>query len=417
MAALAEANLAARGRAAARALAKLDRGRKDAALEEIAVALVAHSAPILAANAADVADARANGTASALLDRLTLDAPRLAALAASSRAIAALPDPCGEVVEGRTLASGLDVTRVRVPLGRVLVVYEARPNVTIDVTGLCLKSGNVALLRGSRLSRRTDEALLAAVHEALPLAGVPTDAVIFLAISRDELGALVGSADAADVVVPRGGEGLKDFLLRHSRIPVLAAGGGNCHVFVDASADPAMAGAIVANAKTQRPGVCNAAETLLVHVDAAAQLPGLLARLAGLGVELRACARTRAAAPGVSLTEASEEDYATEFLDLVLAVRVVDSLDDALAHIARYSTGHSEAIVTASLDSADRFLREVDSACVYVNASTRFTDGGEFGMGAEIGNSTSRLHVRGPIGLRDLTTTKYLLRGDGQVRA
>jgi len=416
MAALADADVATRGRAAARTLAALGRAQKDAALHEAAAALGAASAEILDANAEDVAAARASGTATSLLDRLTLDGRRLAALQASTTAIAALPDPCGEVVEGRRLENGLDVVRVRVPLGRVLVVYEGRPNVTVDVAGLCLKAGNVALLRGSRLSRRTDAALLRAVHAGLARAGVPEDAAIPLELSRDDLAALVAGGEAADVVVPRGGEGLKHFLLEHSRIPVLAAAGGNCHVYVDASADAAMAEAIVVNAKVQRPGVCNAAETLLVHAAAAAQLPRLLGTLSARGVELRGCERTRAAAPGVDVAPAGDDDYATEFLDLVLAVRVVDSLDEAIEHVARFSTGHSEAIVTDSVAAAERFVREVDSACVYVNASTRFTDGGEFGMGAEIGNSTSRLHARGPIGLRDLTTTKYVVRGTGQVR-
>jgi glutamate-5-semialdehyde dehydrogenase len=416
MAAIADADIATRGRAAARALATLGRDRKDAALHAAAAALGDARAEILEANAEDVAAAREAGTATALLDRLTLDDARLAVLRSSTIAIAALPDPCGEVVEGRRLDNGLDVARVRVPLGRVLVVYEGRPNVTVDVAGLCLKSGNVALLRGSRLSRRTDAALLRAVHAGFAAADVPEDAAIPLELGRDELARLVAAGDAADVVVPRGGEGLKHFLLEHSRIPVLAAAGGNCHVYVDATADAAMAEAIVVNAKVQRPGVCNAAETLLVHADAAPQLPTLLGALAARGVELRGCERTRAAAPDVAGAPATDDDYATEFLDLVLAVRVVDSLDEAVEHVARFSTGHSEAIVTDSVAAAERFVREVDSACVYVNASTRFTDGGEFGMGAEIGNSTSRLHARGPIGLRDLTTTKYVVRGDGQIR-
>ena len=410
-------DLAVRGRAAQRVLGRLDRARKDAALHAIADAIAARRGAIGEANGVDVAQGRQDGLSAALLDRLTLDGARIDALADAARAIAALPDPCGEADAGWRLPNALDVTRVRVPLGRVLVVYEARPNVTIDVAALCLKSGNVAILRGSRSARATNAALLEAVHAGLDASDLPTDAVIALEASRDELAAVVADPANADVVVPRGGEALKDFLLEHARIPVLAAAGGNCHVYVDATADPAMAHRIAINAKTHRPGVCNAAETLLVHADAApAVLPDLLADLHAHGVEVRGDERTRTLAGATPVAPADEDDYATEFLDLVLAVRVVDSLDEALDHIARFATGHSEAIVTSSLEAADRFTREVDSACVYVNASTRFTDGGEYGFGAEIGNSTSRLHVRGPIGLRDLTTTKYVVRGSGQVR-
>ncbi len=410
-------DLAARGREAARVLRALDTGTKDAALHAIADALLADREAIIAANAEDVADAVASGTSSALVDRLTLDGPRLEALADAARAVAALPDPIGTVVDGGRRPNGLEITRVRVPLGRVLVVYEARPNVTVDVACLCVKSGNVAVLRGSSSARRTNAALLAAVRAGLRAAGLPEDAVLELDASRDELARFVGNADGADVVVPRGGEALKHFLLEHARIPVLAAAGGVCHVYVDATADPAMATSIAVNAKTQRPGVCNAMETLLVHADRAALLPDLLGALADRGVELRGCERTRAAAPALEIAPADDADWAAEYLDLVLAVRVVDSVDDAIAHIDRWSTGHSEAIVTDTVGAAEAFVHGVDSACVYVNASTRFTDGGEYGMGAEIGNSTSRLHVRGPIGLADLTTTKYVVRGSGQIRA
>ena len=411
-------DLAVRGRIAQRTIAGLGRASKDAALQAIADAIRARRASILDANRADVEQGRAAGLSAALLDRLTLDDARVDALAATAAAIAAQPDPCGEIDDGWRLGNGLDVARVRVPLGRVLVVYEARPNVTVDVAALCLKSGNVSILRGSRSAQATNTALLEAVHDGLDATGLPRDAAIAIAASHEELATLVADPRNADAVVPRGGERLKDFLLEHARIPVLAAAGGNCHVYLDASADPEMAERIAVNAKTHRPGVCNAAETLLVHAAAAgAVLPRVLAELHRQGVELRGCERTRALAGPTPVTAADEDDYATEFLDLILAVRVVDSLDDAIEHIARFATGHSEAIVTASLAAADRFTREVDSACVYVNASTRFTDGGEFGFGAEIGNSTSRLHVRGPIGLRDLTTTKYVIRGDGQIRS
>jgi glutamate-5-semialdehyde dehydrogenase len=305
---------------------------------------------------------------------------------------------------------------VRVPIGRILVVYEARPNVTVDVAALCIKSGNVALLRGSASAQRSNAALAAAVRGGLADAGLPEDVVIPIEGSRDDLADLVGDAATADIVVPRGGEALKDFLLEKSRIPVLAAAGGICHVYLDADADPEMATAITLNAKVQRPGVCNAAETLLVHADRTDLLPEVLGALRDAGVELRGDERTRAAID-FPIAEASDDDWDAEYLDLILAVRVVDDLDAALDHIDRHSTGHSEAIVTDSIEAARRFTDGVDSACVYVNASTRFTDGGEYGMGAEVGNSTARLHVRGPIGLEDLTTTKYVVVGTGQTRS
>lgn len=406
-----------RARSAARALRRLDRAAKDAALEAVADALDRRADAILAANRADVVRAAGTGTPSALIDRLTLTPERLAALATSLADVAALRDPCGQVVERRALANGLELERLRVPLGRVLVVYEARPNVTVDVAALCLKSGNVALLRGSSSAGATNAALLDAVRAGLEDAGVTPDALIGLDLDHAQLAQFVADPANADVVIPRGGEALKDFLFEHSRIPVLAAAGGNCHVYVDADADIAMAERIVVNAKVQRPGVCNAAETLLVHAARTRDLPRLLGTLAAEGVELRGCGRTRAAAGDLPIRPATDEDYATEFLDLVLAVRVVDDLAEALDHIATHATGHSEAIVTDSAATAAAFCAGVDSACVYVNASTRFTDGGEFGLGAEVGNATGRLHARGPIGLEELTTTKYVIRGSGHVRA
>jgi glutamate-5-semialdehyde dehydrogenase len=344
--------------------------------------------------------------------RLTLDAERVLELCGAVRAIAALEDPVGDVVSGWRLPNGLDVQKVRVPLGVLLVVYEARPNVTVDVASLCLKSGNACLLRGSTSARLTNAVLLRCVREGLAAAGLPEDAVIPLEATREELAAIIADPGACDVVIPRGGEGLKKFLLEHARVPVLVAAGGNCHVYLHADADPA----IVINAKTQRPGVCNAAETLIVHRSALPLLGPIGAELAELGVELRADEEA-AAALGAPSLPADEEDWATEYLDLVLAVRTVGSVEEAIDHIERYSTGHSEAIVTESLAAADAFVRGISSACVYVNASTRFTDGGEFGFGAEIGNSTARLHARGPIGLADITTTKYIVHGDGQIRA
>lgn len=415
MATASHSEIGLRGRAAARIVRAAPTADRDAALEAIARRLEADADAILAANAEDVAEAVAADTPAALVDRLTLDADRLAALAAAVRDVAGLDDPVGRIVEDRVLHNGLELSKVRVPIGRVLVVYEARPNVTVDVAALCIKSGNVALLRGSASARRTNAALAGAVRGGLADAGLPEDAVIPVEGSREDLGELVADAGAADIVVPRGGEALKDFLLERSRIPVLAAAGGNCHVYLDADADAEMALAIAVNAKAQRPGVCNAAETLLVHQDRVDLLPAVLGALRDAGVELRGDERARAAA-GFEIGPATEEDWGTEYLDLVMAVRVVDDLDAALDHIDRYSTGHSEAIVTDSIEASRRFVDGVDSACVYVNASTRFTDGGEYGMGAEVGNSTARLHVRGPIGLEDLTTTKYVVIGSGQTR-
>ena len=415
MSATAHTDVAARGRAAARAIRAASTDVRDAALHAIATRLEADADAILAANAEDVAAAVAAGETPAIVDRLTLDAERLAAIAAAVRDVAGLPDPVGRIVDDRRLHNGLELSKVRVPIGRILVVYEARPNVTVDVAALCVKSGNVALLRGSASARRSNAALAAAVRAGLAEAGLPEDVVIPIEGSRDDLGALVADASAADIVVPRGGEALKDFLLERSRIPVLAAAGGICHVYLDADADAEMATAITLNAKVQRPGVCNAAETLLVHADRTDLLPPVLGALRDAGVELRGDERARAAVD-FPIGEATDADWDTEYLDLVLAVRVVDDLDAALDHIDRHSTGHSEAIVTDSLEAARRFTDGVDSACVYVNASTRFTDGGEYGMGAEVGNSTARLHVRGPIGLEDLTTTKYVVVGTGQTR-
>lgn len=415
MATASHSEIGLRGRAAARVLRAAATADRDAALAAIARRLEADADAILTANAEDVTEAVAAGTSAALIDRLTLDADRLAALAAAVRDVARLDDPVGRVVEDRVLHNGLELTKVRVPIGRVLVVYEARPNVTVDVAALCVKSGNVALLRGSASARRTNAALAAAVRGGLADAGLPEDAVIPVEGSREDLGALVADAGAADIVVPRGGEALKDFLLERSRIPVLAAAGGNCHVYLDADADADMAVAIAVNAKAQRPGVCNAAETLLVHEDRLDLLPAVLGALRDAGVELRGDERARAAA-GFEIAAATDADWDTEYLDLVMAVRVVEDLDAALDHIDRHSTGHSEAIVTDSIEASRRFVDGVDSACVYVNASTRFTDGGEYGMGAEVGNSTARLHVRGPIGLEDLTTTKYVVIGAGQTR-
>ncbi|HEX5558717.1 MAG TPA: glutamate-5-semialdehyde dehydrogenase [Gaiellales bacterium] len=386
-------------RGAARRLAATSEAERDAALERIACGIELRADEILAANALD--GEAAAGERPAIRDRLALDPGRVAALAAAVRAVAALPSPVGETIRELRPPSGIRIRKLRVPLGVVLVVYEARPNVTVDAAALCLKSANACILRGSRMAVNTNRVLTDVVRAGLAEAGLPANAVTSVEGGHDALAALIADPATADVVIPRGGEELKKLLLRESRIPVLAAAGGNCHVYVDAAADADRAVAIALNAKVQRPGVCNAAETLLVH----AGRPELLERI-----------RAVLEAAGVELAQ-GEEAFATEFLDLKMAVGAVASLDEAIEHINRYGTGHSEAIVTEDEAAAARFTSEVDAAAVYVNASTRFTDGGEYGMGAEIGNSTSRLHARGPVGLEELTTTKYVVHGDGHVRA
>ena len=398
MSAVTTSTVAQRARAAARTLASLDTAAKDAALAEVAEQIRRRSDELVAANRLDLEAAA--GERPAIRDRLMLDAARCQALADAVLSVAALPDPVGSTISGSTLANGLRLTKLRVPLGVVMVVYEARPNVTVDAAVLCIKAGNACILRGSRLAEHTNLALLEVMRDALAASGLPADAVQALSSDRAELAAMIADPTSADVVIPRGGEQLKHFLLDNSRIPVLAAAGGNCHVYVDASADEAKAIAIAVNAKVQRPGVCNAAETLLVHRDRADLVPALVEALEAEGVEVLE----------------DEQAWATEFLDLKIALRVVDDLDQALDHIARYGTGHSEAIVTEDELAAERFTREVDAAAVYVNASTRFTDGAVYGMGAEIGISTNRLHARGPLGLEELTTTKYVVIGNGQTR-
>src|SRR3954452_2560501 len=403
-------------KAAARTLGATSSAVKDAALLAMAAALEARTPEILEANARDLDAGRESGLSAALTDRLALDEGRVSAMAAGVREIAALPDPVGEVLDGFRLPNGLDVRKVRVPLGVVAVVYEARPNVTIDAAALALKSGNAIVLRGSSSAAHSNAVLASVAAEAAGAAGLPRGALALVAGGgREELTELATQEGVVDLIIPRGGEGLKAALSAVAKVPVIYAASGNCHVYVDASADLADAQEIILNAKVQRPGVCSAAETLLVHSSVAdAFLPGALADLRSAGVELRGDARVRAVDGAVG--EATEEDWATEYLALVLAVKVVDSVDEAIDHIGLYGSGHSEAIVTGSVDAARAFQLGVDAACVYVNASTRFTDGGEFGMGAEIGNSTQKLHARGPIGLRELCTFKYLVEGDGQIR-
>jgi glutamate-5-semialdehyde dehydrogenase len=418
---------------AARELARIDTAVKDAALEAMAVALSARAGEILEANERDMQLGREAEIGAALLDRLRLDEARIAAIAAAVRQVAALADPVGEVIDGHRLANGLDVRKVRVPLGVVAVVYEARPNVTIDATALCLKSGNAIVLRGSSSATHSNAALAQIAAEAVGAAGLPEGCVGLVAGGgREELAELATQEGTVDLIIPRGGEGLKAALKEVATVPVIYAASGNCHVYVDASADLGQAERIVINAKAQRPGVCNAAETLLIHSDVAREfVPRVLRSLGRAGVLVRADERTLAlaAAPEsasgrtdgaegmeVVLEAAGAEDWATEYLALTIAVRIVDSVGEAIEHIGRYGSGHSEAILTRDTASARSFQLGVDAACVYVNASTRFTDGGEFGMGAEIGNSTQKLHARGPIGLRELCTFKYLIEGDGHVR-
>jgi glutamate-5-semialdehyde dehydrogenase len=437
--------LCAAAKRAARRLAAVDTAVKDAALGAIADALIARTPEILAANQLDVQAGRETGIGDALLDRLALDPARIGAIAAAVAQIAALPDPVGEVIDGRRLPNGLDVRKVRVPLGVIAVVYEARPNVTIDAAALCLKAGNAIVLRGSSTAAHSNAVLAAIAAEAAVAAGLPEGCVSLVAGGgREELAELATQTDAVDLIIPRGGEGLKAALKEVATVPVIYAASGNCHVYVDASADLDAAQRIVLNAKVQRPGVCNAAETLLVHREAAsAFIPRIVRALHDAGMRVRGDERTLslAAAGGASsngavgegsagvpggsagpagaeslLEPATAEDWATEYLALTLAVGVVDSVEEAIEHIGRYGSGHSEAILTRDTAAARAFQLGVDAACVYVNASTRFTDGGEFGMGAEIGNSTQKLHARGPIGLRELCTFKYLIEGDGHVR-
>ena len=401
---------ALRARAAARVLRTLPTDVKDGALAAMAEALVERTDEILAANAADVDAARADGTPESVLDRLRLDAGRVAGVAEALRTLIALPDPVGDVVRGSRLPNGLDLRQVRVPLGVIGIVYEARPNVTVDAAGLCLKSGNAALLRGSASAHRTNTVLVAVMTEAATTAGLPEGAIELLPADRASVGELLGARGFVDVVIPRGGAGLIQRVVRESTVPVIETGVGNCHVYVDASADPATAEAIVLNSKTHRVSVCNSAETLLVHRDVPF-LPRLLSALADAGVTLHGDSSAQAAHDGV--LPATDEDWATEYLSMDMAVRVVDDLPTALDHIARWGSGHTEAIVADSASAIAAFTAGVDSAAVMVNASTRFTDGGEFGFGAEIGISTQKLHARGPLGLPELTSTTYDVTGNG----
>jgi glutamate-5-semialdehyde dehydrogenase len=410
----------ARARVASRALALLTRADKDAALLALAAALRSNSDRIVAANQADLAAGRDGGLARAMLDRLALDDERVGQVADALADLAALPDPVGEVVRGSTLANGLQIRQVRVPMGVVAMVYEARPNVTVDAAGLALKSGNAVVLRGGSAAVRTNRMLVEVLRDALGVVGLPMDAVALLDEGgRDVVKHLMTARGYVDVLIPRGGAELIRTVVEGSTVPVIETGIGNCHVYVDDTADLAKAVAIAVNSKVHRVSVCNSAETLLVHRSVAHDfLPLVLAELRREAVTVHVApdVRAYAAAAGIAHEPATDEDWAREYLSLDLAVRVVDSLDEAILHVQRWSSGHTEAIVTESQSAALRWVAEVDAAAVMVNASTRFTDGGEFGFGAEIGISTQKLHARGPMGLPELTTTKWVVTGDGQVR-
>lgn len=410
--------VADRSRHAARRMARANRAWKDRGLRAIAAALLERKAGILAANAKDVVAGKANGTSAAMLDRLTLTGARIDGLAAALENLANLPDPVGNVVRGQTLPNGLRLRQINVPMGVVAAIYEARPNVTVDIAGLGLKSGNAVILRGGTAAAATNAALVTVLRDALDSVGLPADAVQSVdQYGRDGANALMRARGRVDVLIPRGGRELIQSVVKNARVPVIETGEGNVHIFLDASADEEMAVEILLNAKTQRPSVCNTVETLLVHSKSTV-LPAVAAALRAAGVTLHTDERVRAALPGsVKSVPATDEDWATEYMDLDLAVAMVDSLDDAVKHIRRWSTGHTEAILTNDLGNAERFIAEVDSAAVIVNASTRFTDGGELGLGAEVGISTQKLHARGPMGLTELTTTKWIVQGEGQIRA
>lgn len=409
--------IADRSRHAARRMAMANRAWKDRALRAVGTALQESTESILTANAMDVTAGKASGTSAAMLDRLTLTETRIAGLVAALENLANLPDPVGNVVRGQTLPNGLRLRQVNVPMGVVAAIYEARPNVTVDIAGLALKSGNAVILRGGSAAQATNEVLVRVLREALESVGLPADAVQTVdQYGRAGANVLMKARGRVDVLIPRGGRELIQTVVTNSAVPVIETGEGNVHIFIDESASEDMAVEILLNAKTQRPSVCNTVETLLVH-SGSRVLPAVAAALRKAGVRLHTDERTRAALPASIESEpATDEDWATEYMDLDLAVAMVDSLDEAVSHIRTWSTGHTEAILTNDLSNAERFIAEVDSAAVIVNASTRFTDGGELGLGAEVGISTQKLHARGPMGLTELTTTKWIVQGEGQVR-
>ncbi|MEG0213544.1 MULTISPECIES: glutamate-5-semialdehyde dehydrogenase [Micrococcaceae] len=408
--------LADRARRAARILKRANRDWKDRALAAMASRIDQNRAMILRANEKDLAAGRANGTSEALLDRLKLDGKRIDGLISALHELAGLPDPVGRVVRGETLPNGLRMRQVNVPLGVIGTIYEARPNVTVDIAGLALKSGNSVLLRGGSAALNSNQALVAVIRDALESVSLPRDIVI----SVDEFGragadAMMGARGKIDVLIPRGGRELIQRVVTTAKVPVIETGEGNVHIFLDASADEEMAVDILLNAKTHRPSVCNTVETLLVHKDAAVA-PAVLQALAAAGVRLHTDDRAAALVPQLPTIPAGEDDWRNEYLDLDIAVKVVDGMDQALEHIRAYSTGHTEAIITSTLAASEQFVAEIDSAAVIVNASTRFTDGGQLGLGAEVGISTQKMHARGPMGLAELTTTKWIVQGDGHIR-
>jgi len=410
--------IADRSRKAARRMGQANRAWKDRALRAIGAALVENRKHVLEANAKDVAEGRANGTSAALLDRLTLTPARIDGLVAALENLAGLPDPVGNVVRGQTLPNGLRLRQVNVPMGVVAAIYEARPNVTVDIAGLALKSGNAVILRGGSAAANTNGALVQILREALDSVGLPADAVQSVdQYGREGANVLMRARGRVDVLIPRGGRELIQTVVANSSVPVIETGEGNVHIFIDESAGEEMAVDILLNAKTQRPSVCNTVETLLVH-SGSTVLSAVAKALRAAGVTLHVDDRIAAAlGAGVETVPADNEDWATEYMDLDLAVAMVDSLDDAVNHIRKWTTGHTEAILTNNLANAEKFIADIDSAAVIVNASTRFTDGGELGLGAEVGISTQKLHARGPMGLTELTTTKWIVQGEGQIRS
>ena len=391
--------------------------KKDDALKAIADSLKENAHTIIKANNIDIENGKSAGLTSSLLDRLALTQERINSMADGVLQVAALPDPIGTVLEGRTLKNGLRIEKVRVPMGVIGIIYEARPNVTSDAAALCLKAGSAVILRGGKEAINSNKAIADIMRNAIEKTGFPRDCIALVEdTSRQSATQLMQLSEYLDVLIPRGGAGLIKSVVENAKVPVIETGVGNCHVYVDKSADLEMAANIIFNAKTSRPSVCNAIETVLVHKDIAKEaLPKIKAELDKKNVEIRGCKVTKSIL-GECVVPATDNDYAIEFLDYIIAVRVVDSLDDALSHIAKYSTGHSESIITSDYNSANRFTDCVDSAAVYVNASTRFTDGGEFGLGAEIGISTQKLHARGPMGLNELTSSKFIIHGNGQIR-
>lgn len=406
-----------RAKAASRILASAKSGVKTKALYALADALEANADRIIAANEIDLNNGRDNGMSKALLDRLALSTERIASMAQGARQVAAFQDPIGTVLSGNVLPNGLEVTKVRVPLGVIGIIYEARPNVTADAAALCLKSGNAVILRGGKEAINSNMAVAEVMRDAIEEAGLPKDSIQLVSdTTRQSSIELMGLTDYLDVLIPRGGAGLIRATVENAKVPVIETGAGNCHVYVDEFANVQMAADIVFNAKTSRPSVCNAIETVLVHKNIAEKaLPLMKQELDKMNVEIRGCERT-VAILGSDIVPATDDDYYTEYHDYILAVKVVEDIDEAISHISKYSTGHSECIVTEDYNNANKFTKEIDSAAVYVNASTRFTDGGEFGLGAEIGISTQKLHARGPMGINELTSMKFIIKGNGQVR-